>query len=58
MGVADTSKSKFIETAKAPLERPYFDDVGPRNVTAVVGQSTTLHCRVKRPGDRTVSIPI
>ncbi|XP_031338566.1 lachesin isoform X2 [Photinus pyralis] len=55
MGVSDSSKSKFVESAKGAVERPYFDDVGPRNVTAVVGQSTTLHCRVKRPGDRTVS---
>ncbi|KAK5649198.1 hypothetical protein RI129_000227 [Pyrocoelia pectoralis] len=55
MGVSDSSKSKFVESVKGTVERPYFDDVGPRNVTAVVGQSTTLHCRVKRPGDRTVS---
>ncbi|XP_014286138.3 zwei Ig domain protein zig-8 isoform X2 [Halyomorpha halys] len=35
--------------------RPFFDDVSPRNVTAVVGQSAVLHCRVKHVGDRTVS---
>ncbi|XP_060525794.1 hemicentin-1-like [Cylas formicarius] len=38
-----------------PVLRPYFDDVGPKNVTAVVGQSAMLNCRVKHPGDRTVS---
>lgn len=39
----------------AVVQRPYFDDVGPKNVTAVVGQSALLSCRVKHPGDRTVS---
>ncbi|XP_046400371.1 hemicentin-1-like isoform X2 [Ischnura elegans] len=37
------------------VERPYFDDVSPRNVTAIVGQSAILNCRVKHLGDRTVS---
>ncbi|KAG7300538.1 hypothetical protein JYU34_016177 [Plutella xylostella] len=36
-------------------ERPYFDDVSPRNVTAVVGQSAVLRCRAKHIGNRTVS---
>lgn len=36
--------------------RPYFDDVSPRNVTAIVGQSAVLHCRVKNLGQRTVSV--
>ncbi|XP_077285781.1 hemicentin-1-like [Arctopsyche grandis] len=36
-------------------ERPYFDDVSPRNVTAIVGQSALLRCRVKHMGNRTVS---
>nr|CAI5822503.1 unnamed protein product [Callosobruchus analis] len=36
-------------------QKPYFDDIGPRNVTAVVGQSAMLKCRVKHPGERTVS---
>lgn len=40
----------------SPVHRPYFDDISPRNVTAVVGQSAILHCRVKHVGDRTVSI--
>lgn len=49
------TKTKFSDnTGKPGGERPYFDDVGPRNVTAVVGQSTILNCRVKHPGDRTV----
>lgn len=53
-GLSDSSKIKFSDPMK-PMEKPYFDDVGPRNVTAVVGQSALLKCRVKHPGDRTVS---
>ncbi|XP_074033466.1 zwei Ig domain protein zig-8 isoform X2 [Leptinotarsa decemlineata] len=48
-------KSRFTDTMKPTPQRPYFDDIGPRNVTAVVGQSALLSCRVKHPGDRTVS---
>ncbi|XP_047506497.1 T-lymphocyte activation antigen CD86-like isoform X2 [Pieris napi] len=36
-------------------ERPYFDDVSPRNVSAVVGESAVLRCRAKHIGNRTVS---
>lgn len=36
--------------------RPYFDVVGKRNVTAVVGQTARLNCRVKHLGDQQVSI--
>ncbi|XP_031785694.1 protein sidekick-2 isoform X3 [Nasonia vitripennis] len=36
-------------------DKPYFDDVSPRNVTAVVGQTAELSCHVKHPGDRTIS---
>ncbi|KAH0816560.1 hypothetical protein GEV33_006231 [Tenebrio molitor] len=54
-GVPDSSKSRFVESVKPIVQRPYFDDVGPRNVTAVVGQSALLNCRVKHPGDRTVT---
>lgn len=54
------SKSRLVDTgivkpSTGVAQRPYFDDVGPRNVTAVVGQSALLNCRVKHPGDRTVS---
>ncbi|CAH2264999.1 jg25129 [Pararge aegeria aegeria] len=34
-------------------ERPYFDDVSPRNVSSVVGQSAVLRCRAKHIGNRT-----
>ncbi|CAH2049032.1 unnamed protein product, partial [Iphiclides podalirius] len=36
-------------------ERPYFDDVSPRNVTTLIGQSAVLRCRAKHIGNRTVS---
>lgn len=43
------------KSTRTTYHRPYFDDISPRNVTAVVGQSAILNCRVKHPGDRTVS---
>lgn len=51
--MSESTKIKFSDTVK-PVEKPYFDDIGPRNVTAVVGQSAILNCRVKHPGERTV----
>lgn len=57
-GAMSNEASKFLESVKPSsmgVQKPYFDDVGPRNVTAVVGQSAVLNCRVKHPGDRTVS---
>ncbi|XP_050090597.1 kin of IRRE-like protein 1 isoform X2 [Anopheles aquasalis] len=36
-------------------EEPYFDDTTPRNVTALVGKSAYLSCRVKNLGNKTVS---
>ncbi|XP_046599594.1 protein sax-3 isoform X3 [Neodiprion pinetum] len=47
--VAGSSKPTRIS------DKPYFDDISPRNVTAIVGQTAILRCRVKHPGDRTVS---
>lgn len=38
-----------------PVQRPLFDDISPHNVTAVVGQTAILHCRVKHVSDRTVN---
>lgn len=38
-----------------PLNKPNFDDIAPRNVTAIVGQKAELNCFVKHPGDRVVS---
>lgn len=36
-------------------EEPYFDETTPRNVTALVGKSAYLSCRVKNLGNKTVS---
>lgn len=52
-GKAMTGPMRFSDTHNT--EKPYFDDVSPRNVTAIVGQSAILHCRVKHLGQRTVS---
>jgi len=46
--------SRYTDISRV-VERPYFDDISPRNVTAIVGQSAILNCRVKHLGDRTVS---
>ncbi|KAI4474499.1 hypothetical protein M0804_014824 [Polistes exclamans] len=32
--------------------RPQFDDIAPKNITAIVGQTAELNCYVKHPGDR------
>jgi hypothetical protein len=34
---------------------PYFDTLTPRNVTALVGKSAYLTCRVRNLGNKTVS---
>lgn len=36
--------------------QPYFDAVAPRNVTALVGKSAYLTCKVKNLGNKTVRI--
>jgi hypothetical protein len=38
------------------IERPYFEIIGPRNITYIVGHNAQLHCRVRHIGDRTVSL--
>ncbi|OXA64533.1 hypothetical protein Fcan01_02427 [Folsomia candida] len=35
---------------------PYFDSTVPRNVTALVGKTAYLGCRVKNLGNRTVQV--
>lgn len=34
---------------------PYFEDIGPRNVTALIDEEVLLKCRVKNKANRTVS---
>ncbi|KAL1396312.1 hypothetical protein pipiens_002714, partial [Culex pipiens pipiens] len=42
--------------ARNPLDRgPYFDISASRNVTALVGNTAYLNCRVRNLGNRTVS---
>lgn len=36
------------------MVQPYFDNTTKREVTAIAGQTTQLHCRVKSLGDRAV----
>lgn len=48
---AETSAS-YWET---PFAQPYFDNTTKREITATVGQSALLHCRVRNLGDRAVS---
>ncbi|XP_052864280.1 zwei Ig domain protein zig-8-like [Anopheles cruzii] len=44
------------DVAKNPLDRgPYFDISASRNVTALVGNTAYLNCRVRNLGNRTVS---
>ncbi|XP_055901885.1 limbic system-associated membrane protein-like [Eupeodes corollae] len=40
---------------ETPYSQPYFDNTTRREVTATVGQSALLHCRVRNLGDRAVS---
>lgn len=35
---------------------PYFDPTTPRNVTALMGKSAYLSCRVRNLGNKTVSM--
>ncbi|XP_043597567.1 zwei Ig domain protein zig-8-like isoform X3 [Bombus pyrosoma] len=44
-----------VVAGSKPLNKPDFDDIAPRNVTAIVGQTAELNCFVKHPGDRVVS---
>ncbi|XP_020810018.1 zwei Ig domain protein zig-8 [Drosophila serrata] len=39
----------------ANSDRPFFDDISPRNVSAVIDEIAILRCRVKNKGNRTVS---
>ncbi|XP_014239153.1 hemicentin-1-like isoform X2 [Trichogramma pretiosum] len=50
-----SASGSSISKAKSSWDKPYFDDVSPRNVTTVVGQTAELSCHVKHPADRTVS---
>lgn len=66
-GEADTDISVSFNGHPSPVvssssntainyNRPYFDDISPRNVTSIVDETVVLKCRVKNKGDRTVSL--
>ncbi|ACY70468.1 uncharacterized protein dpr7 isoform X2 [Drosophila virilis] len=50
-----SASSFLIINDLANLDRPYFDDISPRNISAVVDETAILRCRVKNKGNRTVS---
>lgn len=44
-----------LEQKQNPLDRgPYFDVVASKNITALVGSTAYLNCRVRNLGDKTV----
>lgn len=47
LGASGGSSSRF---------EPYFDVMTPKNVTALVGKSAYLSCRVRNLGNKTVRI--
>ncbi|KAL7286545.1 hypothetical protein TKK_0019173 [Trichogramma kaykai] len=52
----DDEQQQHLEHDLEPLNRgPYFDTSVSHNVTALVGKTALLHCRVHNLGDRTVS---
>lgn len=50
----ETDESNLLKT---PLDRgPYFDLTASKNITALVGKTAYLNCRVKNLGNKTVCI--
>ncbi|EDS40442.1 defective proboscis extension response [Culex quinquefasciatus] len=55
-GAADDAEdTPYTAAILGTDNKPYFDDVSPRNVTTVVDDMAVLKCRVKHKGNRTVS---
>lgn len=55
---ADLSTTRAIEDIRTDQNmslHPYFDYDVARNVTARLGQTAFLHCRVEQLGDKSVS---
>lgn len=51
----DTSNSNLIQGSA--LDRgPFFDISASKNVTALVGKTSYLNCRIKNLGNKTVSL--
>lgn len=51
--VPDETISPLIEATS--IRGPYFDKTASKNVTALVGHTAYLNCRVRNLGNRTVS---
>lgn len=47
--------TELTTTEIVDLNNPYFDASIPSNITAVVGKSAFLRCRVRNLGNKTVS---
>ncbi|XP_044573704.1 zwei Ig domain protein zig-8 isoform X4 [Drosophila ananassae] len=50
-----SATSYLIPSELSNIDRPFFDDISPRNVSVVVDEIAILRCRVKNKGNRTVS---
>lgn len=55
---SETEQPISMDPPLFPLGRfdPYFDAMTPRNVTALVGKSAYLSCKVRNLGNKTVSL--
>uniref|UniRef100_A0A182YDR7 Uncharacterized protein n=1 Tax=Anopheles stephensi TaxID=30069 RepID=A0A182YDR7_ANOST len=54
--IYDSDESNLLRT---PLDRgPHFDLSASKNITALVGKTAYLNCRVKNIGNKTVDSPI
>lgn len=51
----ETTVMPFNPSMHSKLHEPHFDDNVPNNVTALVGKSAYLSCKVRNLGNRTVS---
>jgi hypothetical protein len=45
----------FLFAVAVKSEKPYFEDIYPRNISTVIDDVAILKCVVKNKGDRTVS---
>ncbi|XP_055636949.1 zwei Ig domain protein zig-8-like [Toxorhynchites rutilus septentrionalis] len=55
IAVADTLNPDLQMYWENNMMQPYFDNTTKRDITAISGQTSQLHCRVKSLGDRAVS---
>ena len=53
--MSSTTTTTFPPYTHPQWIEPYFDPTTPRNVTALMGKSAYLSCRVRNLGNKTVS---